>query len=506
METFAQEIVDLFMDIIIGYGRASVTMPSPYPNTAFDLHLRDGTSIMPALDHGVVKNIAKQAINGNLTAMYTLSRMYLVGLGVPRDEHLSYCWSQFSLTEGSLVTFESAVKTLKTHVRGQTKEFAYPDILDSIYDNMIPFYKEVDFVDLGDVLPSKKRFYAVPMYAGIRLFLVYRVDVQTQKCYLYDARAGGKHGDRISLDVLPFLGIPVMLGDLRKKNTLPDYVATMHDFMEGKVSYITVAGTLFINPAKRAFIKRALPTIKKASELFNALIGSKTVARLPYKDSTEFTKLKTKRDRIAHKLEAIANGTYMEELRERFEHAKTAYRRAKESANSDGMLEAKAAADSVKKEKIAVDSNGTAYKKFLQIKLTDLQTELDSVNKHNEELRLLHEAQYPETGFLFQATDLYYGNSGTITPVPVGNHIYQHLSSLGFTSTFNTSLFEPTLNTVWTFSSKREVLAFLKGRYDEYVKASPYHITGLILRDGETVKAVKANVSYVCYFNKRETT
>jgi hypothetical protein len=503
MET-AMQITDLFVDIIIEYGRASVTLPSPYPNTVLDLQLPCGTSIMPALDHSVVKNVAKQAINGNLTAMYTLSRMYLVGLGVPRDERLSYCWSQFSLTEASLVTFESAVKTLKTHVRSQTKEFAYPEILDVIYENMIPFYKEIQFDELADILPSNKRFYAVPMYAGIRLFLVYRVDAQTKQCYLYDARAGGKHGDRISLDVLPFLGIPVTLGDLRKHSTLPNYVATMHDYIDGKVSYITVAGTLFINPAKRAHIKRALPTIKKASELFNALVASKEVVRVPYKDTAAFTELKVARDRIAHKIEAITNGTYVEELRSRYEQVRSAFARAKESANSTAMVGAKAEAERIKKEKIVVDDKGSSYLKFLQIKLTDTQAELDSVNKHNDDLRLLHEAQYPETGFRFQATDLYYGNAGSITPVPLGNHIYQHLSSIGFTSTFNTSLFEPTLNTVWSFSSKREVSAFLKSRYDEFVQASPYNITGLILRDAETVKSVKANVSYVCYFTNEK--
>lgn len=499
-----EHVRDLFADIINRHGRQLVTMPTPFPGTIFDLPLSDDSHIMPTLDPVVVRSIAKHAAQGNTTAMYTLSRLYMVGMGVPRNPQLAYCWSQFSLTEASLFSFEEAVRALKHDVDAiKDCEFVYPEILDVIYDSMVPQYEEITIDTVNEALHRNKRFYAMPMYSGVRMFLIYRVDEETKTCYLYDMRAGGKYGDRISLDVAASLKIPVTLGDLRNRNTIPDYLGRMSDHIEGKVTYLVVAGTLLVDPKKLPYLKRAMPSITKASQLFSALVASKGEMRIPYKDSKEFVDTSAKIARVSYKIDSINNGTYIDELRDRFAKAKREYAIAKRARNAEGMINAKEAGRKLKKEREIVEERPARYLEYLDANLRNLQEIFETVKKNNNEQRELHNAKYPENSFLFQATDLYYGQGGRVTPMPVGNHIYTHLSSLGFMTTFNTCLFEPCSNTVWTFdTSENKIKRFLQERYAAFEKDLPYKMSGLLLRDSETVNSKRSHVTFICYFNK----
>ena len=219
-------VQDLFVDVMHKHGRHNIVMPTPYPGSILDLPLERELEIMPALKRQLIVNIAKQAAHGDLTSMYTISRFYTVGLGLPRSVTKAFSWAKHSLMESGTLSFDESIRELKKDVRALSKEtWVYPKVLDKIYAKMLPQYKEIDIDELPRELRGRKSMYYVsPMLSGVRTFLVYRVDTESKRCYLYDVRCGGIEGKRLSLDVAQFLDIPKVLGDIRKRSTIPDYL------------------------------------------------------------------------------------------------------------------------------------------------------------------------------------------------------------------------------------------------------------------------------------------
>ena len=220
-------LIDVFVHLML-YHRSAIEWAS-MPGTILDMSLalqNEELNVVPRISSAAVRSIAEGALRGDVKAMYTLGMLYNVGLGLPRSEKHAAEWASMSLLEVNQLGFKRARKDLKTHLSElDDTDFSYPPVIRRIYDDLVPRHRKLD----PDRVP-KGTWLVSPLFAGVRMMLVYRVDEQSGLCYLYDARAFGMRGDRVSLDIASKLNVPAVLGSIRNRPTIPNYADRVAKF------------------------------------------------------------------------------------------------------------------------------------------------------------------------------------------------------------------------------------------------------------------------------------
>lgn len=470
--TKLRELQELFVYLIKKHGRSSVELQTPFPCTILDLYL-DGIHIMPRIANKVVSEIAKNALRGDLTSMYTLSQLYTVGMGLPKNMELAYTWAQHSLLETGTIEYSKAVATLKKHVRSlPANDFSYPRIVENIYSNMI----QVEELDPEKPKLPKGQYWLAPSIAGVKLTLVYRVDDQDNSiCYLYDVRAEFEDGERISLDIAQLIDIPFTLGSVRNSQTLPDYAGRWGLEFKQSTDYIVVTGTLAIKPGMKSRVREFFPDVTKSSQLFEELVNSQSTPRIGYVNTKEFDVHREKMQKVSTKIQDIESGELTKRLRVKYDSAVAAYRSVK-----GNKLRAKAAKEKVQ---AIVEENqkikSPKYLRYASRVLKNLDKEFVPIKEENDTLKQEHLLRYPEAYFTFMATHIYSGKKGSSTPLPVGRHIYKHLQALGF-RTFNHHILTSSESSVLITVNKQQSLKTFKRVFNKFVSEfDGYTVTGL---------------------------
>lgn len=447
---------------------------------------------MPRLPNETVHRIAKGARTGNVDDMLTLSMMYSVGLGVPSDSDMAMAWSSFSLLQPSFIDFKDAVRRLRKDTKSLPNDgFQYPEILDRIYDTLLPKYKTIT----PDELP-KGKFTITPLLAGLRVFIVYRVCSTSEDeklCYLYDMRVGGVNGERLSLELANKLEIPNYLGAIRGEPTIPDYPDRMKDVVRGPSKYFVIGGTLVVPSSKKPFIRKALPHVKTTSQLFDHFVSTVDDVRRPFADSEDLRVAKKELDESESVLEQLNAGNLYSDLNAQYKKSVATLKRAKRSGKKDREYQLRSDIRMLKEQAEKIKKG--SLKKELKKRISSLETDIENLELENREAKCLHFAQYPENLFQFVTTEIYSGAKGNTDPIPVGRHLYAHLQSLGFT-TFSSDLLGTYGSVVTKKQMDRKSFPALRDKFAQ--KYPEYTVSGLILRpDEETVKKKRKYSVYV---------
>ena len=421
-----QRLAPLFLRLVSQYRFLKKTTE---PRTVLDLPVEITSQrlhYMPRLPNTAIKTIAKGAVDANLDDMLTLSMMYEVGMGVPQSKKLAQSWACMSLVEQGSVDYNTAKKQLKQHLKELPNgEYSYPAVVDKIYNRTMVTYERTSPNEVPD-----GDYMLTPMLSGVRLFAIYRADRETGTCYLYDVRAGGVQGQRISFDVASHLSLPRMLGELRNKPTKVMYNETMEDYIGTKLDYFVVAGTLAIPSDKRALVKAAHPEVSSANDLFQVMVDTAGEPRKRPLASSEADKIKTEIKTCKAIVSGIKNGSLRGTLKVEYEELADKLRRMKGRKDERAQKLRNRRAE-IKEQWTAIKA-GTALTKA-EKRLLKLKDKLSAAKVDEQNEKLVFLSKYPENLFDFIATDIYYGGKGKgPRRVPVGQQIDTHLSSLGF--------------------------------------------------------------------------
>lgn len=469
----------------------SIKVKSPYPETVLDMPLelasgQETLNIMPRIPNTTVKRIASGAKGGNLNDMLTLSMMYTVGLGVPEDQAHAMSWANFALVETGPLDFEQATADLdKDLKRLPDSEYSYPGKVESIYNSMIPKFRRVE---PGDV--PNDTYLLSPLIAGLRLYAIYRVKQVGDKslCYLYDVRVGGIHGERVALEIANKLNLPNYIGSHgcekpeHKKLMQPNYVGHMDDYFEFPPGYFVVAGTLAVPNSKKKFVRKVHPEARTTSDLLSVFLETLDVERKKVIDHPEYNSVNDLLKEAKARLERVRDGSEYVLLKEEFDAKGKEFRRAKRKGDTETKARLRGELKALKKFGAQI-KKGTA-EGAIETQIASYKQRLKAMESMNTQYRGRQEARYPENLFRFIATDIYYGKKGKTVPVPVGQHIDQHLMGIGFTVT-NTSLLgdyfvlRPSGKKAFTPKTYRSAMKKLSEKYPDF------NVSGIIARPVE---------------------
>lgn len=471
---------------------------SNYPGTVLDMPIISEyrrVNVMPRMPNRSLKAIAKGAMNGNTDDMLTLSMMYSVGFGVERNKELAISWSAMSLVETGPVDFMKACKILKKSLSNlDDDEFCYPEVVNRTYDRLKSMTHRMD----SKSIPAAN-YLAAPLINGMRTYAIYRVskndDDGRKYCYLYDLRVGGANGDRLVLEMANKMNIPNVLGEHNGRFTIPDYSERMSDYIKEPIEFIAVAGTLTVTRSNMPYVKKNFPEAGSVSELFDFMDSGSE--REEYVYSYEHKEVNQKLQSLRKKLQEIEDGSLYERLRESYNETRKRY---KESKSKKDRSDISKRLKNLKKK--GEDIRSGEKRKEAKQSIREAQKELKSIEQKEEANKKEHQAKYPENLMSFVATEVYYGNKG-VNILPVGNRVYKHLQSLGF-STFNQPFLEycssMNIPTSMPTKYKTEKFQYLVNRFSKLLP--DYKVKGLVLRqiNTKTVKETADDGEQPVYF------
>lgn len=228
-------------------------------------------NLLLALDPKTHNDILLKAINGHLEDAMLTSMMYACGLGMPRDDGAAAAWARFALMEpADDRTYVEAVKQLKSdrkevlatcNVEGLIMPFRFIEALNGFK----AIYSSEKYT--GQKL---KGIHVTPVLNGIHVTLLYR-PIETSegtKAVLYGVVLPQADGLTISRNYHKHFNVPQMLGEIRGKNTIPDY----NPF--GTVKCYCVTGYL-TTPRSLIKARKNLPHGETVRSLFNAVVSGK---------------------------------------------------------------------------------------------------------------------------------------------------------------------------------------------------------------------------------------
>ena len=213
--------------------------------------------INPSMPKAQLFKIVGRAMAGSLSDIATVSMMYNVGYGLPKDALLSEVWAQFATISPAVMDFEESVKILKADYR-TCSEIVWPAALVAPVERIAG--------SLGRLKPFANKMSDVsiaPIVAGIRVLFVYR-KVEEGAPQLYAAYYLDNGSPVLELDALIKLGAPAHLDGTPNNKAVDSFVPF------GKAKLTVVVGTIAI-PTK--LHKKARQFGKTTKDVFKALLA-----------------------------------------------------------------------------------------------------------------------------------------------------------------------------------------------------------------------------------------
>lgn len=221
--------------------------------------------INPAMTKAQLFQIVGRAMAGSLSDIATVSMMYNVGYGLPKDAMLSEVWAQFATVSQAVMDFEEAVQKLKADYR-HAAEIVWPEALVAPVERIAG--------SLGRLKPFANKMTDVhisPIVAGIRVMLLYRSAVEGAP-HLYAAYYLDNGSPVLELDALVRLGAPRNLEGTPNNKAVDSFVPF------GKEKLMVVVGSIAI-PTK--LHKKARQFGKTTKDVFKAMLADTSVRKTP---------------------------------------------------------------------------------------------------------------------------------------------------------------------------------------------------------------------------------
>lgn len=213
--------------------------------------------INPAMPKKQMLQIVGRAMEGSLADIATVSMMYNVGYGLPKDAGLSEVWAQYATVSPAVLDFDEACRKLKADYRDCPAN-VWPESLTAPVERMAGRLSRLKpFSDkMRDVFVS-------PIVSGIRVMLIYR-KVGEGAPQLYAAYYLDNGSPVLEIDALTKLGAPLYLEGTPNNKAVDSFVPF------GKARLTIVTGTIAI-PTK--LHKKARQFGKTTKDVFKALLS-----------------------------------------------------------------------------------------------------------------------------------------------------------------------------------------------------------------------------------------
>lgn len=228
-----------------------------YSYTYFGRIAEQRVVINPTMEKKQLLQIVGRALEGSLADIATVSMMYNVGYGLPKDLALSEVWAQYATVSPAVLDFDVASRKLKADYRDCPK-IVWPDGLFTPVERMAG--------RLGRLKPFSEKMRDVivsPIVSGIRVMMVYR-KVGEGAPQLYASYYLDNGMPVLEIDALVKLGAPVYLEGTPNNKAVDSFVPF------GKARLTVVTGTIAI-PTK--LHKKARQFGKTTKDVFNALLA-----------------------------------------------------------------------------------------------------------------------------------------------------------------------------------------------------------------------------------------
>lgn len=266
-----------------------------------------------------IVDLYKRSKAGDVEAMYVVSAMYDLGIGVPEDHRSASDWANFSMLSGASMLFTDAVKKLKSDIANSLSVvndgFVYPEKYTKIQDRFKKFlsFGVYDAIDI----PKSASIRVAPFLSGVHIAACYKRDKKSGDYVLYDAWTLEENRmlpmySHFASRILPMRLAEWLNGDkITNTNTVG---------IEG--SHVFVYGTLAVRKDRVAEMRANLPAVKSVRDLLDVYLNTPIRTKNLF-DEKELEPLK--RSAIALKRQFNKTGKGKSEFRA----ARSAYREAK---------------------------------------------------------------------------------------------------------------------------------------------------------------------------------
>lgn len=235
--------------------------------------------VVPALNKKALREIVLGAINGSLPDMTVVATMYSAGFALPQDFAKAEAWAAFAVLQPApSITYQEAVNLLKRDYKDANDrardDLVWPAALEAlIADTLAKLNTPRPYVDQ----PIEKGCFVTARLAGIRVNLIYRAYKKDGQfgAHLYGAflHIGGTI--MYSLDQLRLLDVPMELGMLRNRQTIPNYTI----FGETVKLYI-VTGTLVFPQSQNELRAANFPDVRTVGDMLKLYLDSLSRERM----------------------------------------------------------------------------------------------------------------------------------------------------------------------------------------------------------------------------------
>ena len=236
-----------------------------YSYTYFGRIAEQRVVINPTMEKKQLLQIVGRAMEGSLADIATVSMLYNIGYGLPKDLELSEAWAQFATVSQAAVDFEESCEQLKADFRSN------PSV---VWPNALTASVEKFAQKVGRLKPFKDKMSDVtvtPIVAGIRVILLYR-KVEDGAPHLYAAYYLDSGTPVLEIDALVRLGAPRNLEGTPNNKAVDSFVPF------GKSGLTVVIGTIAIPTNLHKQARRFGKTTK---DVFNALLADTSDRKTP---------------------------------------------------------------------------------------------------------------------------------------------------------------------------------------------------------------------------------
>ncbi|MGY8832312.1 MAG: hypothetical protein ACKVIS_22785 [Pseudomonadales bacterium] len=274
-----------------------------------------------------INDLYKRSKAGDVEAMYVVSALYDLGIGVPEDHQAASNWANFSTLQGGTATFADAAKKLKTDIANSSNVvkdgFVYPEKYTKVLDRFKKFlafgiYESID-------MPKGSSIRVAPALSGVHVAFCYkrvRANEHVKGTYeyvLYDAWTLEENRALPMLSHFASRLVPMKLGEWLNGDRV-----THSNTVGIEGNYVFVYGTLAVRKDKIPALKANLPEAKSVRALLDMYISA-PVRSTKLFDENELKPLRDAYVRAKKKFDK--KPVYKNEYRE----ARKAYREAKEN-------------------------------------------------------------------------------------------------------------------------------------------------------------------------------
>lgn len=274
---------------------------------------------MARLSKTQINDLCERAKAGDVEAMYVVSALYDLGIGLPEDSRAAANWANFSMLSGGNVSFDDACRKLESDIANSINVvrdgYVYPEKYLRIQERFKSFlsfgvYEQID-------IPKGAHIRVAPFVSGVHVAACYKRVKGTNDYVLYDAWT--LEDNRM----LPFMShfasrvLPMKLAEWLNGDKI-SHSNTVG--IEG--SHVFVYGTLAVRKDRVSTMRANIPDVKSVRALLDVYLNT-PVRTNPF-DERELATLRSAYVRSKKQYTKTGSG------KAEYKAARAAYRKAKE--------------------------------------------------------------------------------------------------------------------------------------------------------------------------------